>query len=66
MARLIGGVATLLWLIPPLHLFVHMRGVYGTSIAGTLIRMVLLFIAASFGFGLIVLGLVVTALNTLG
>lgn len=62
----IGGWAQLLWLVLPVHLFVHMRGVYGASIAGTLIRMLLLFLGSVFGFGIIMLGLVITALNALG
>lgn len=43
----IGGLAGLLVLIAPLHLFVHMRGVYESSRVGTLARMVLLLIFSS-------------------
>ena len=49
----VGGTDTL-FLISPVHLFIHMRGVYGTSIVGTLARMVFLFVGASFGFALLV------------
>lgn len=66
LSHVIGTFSHLLWLIPPVHLFVHMRGVYGTSILGTLIRMFLLFLGSAFGFGLIMLGLVAMALNALG
>ena len=62
----IGGWAQLLWWGLPVHLFAHMRGVYQTSILGTLIRMFLLFIGSMFGFAVIMVGLVATALNTLG
>jgi hypothetical protein len=55
-----------LLLAMPVHLFVHMRGVYRTSIIGTLIRMALLGVGTLIGFGAIVLGLVMVALNTLG
>ena len=54
----VGGVGGILLLGMPAHLFVHLRGVYGTSIFGTLWRMVLLFagalIAISLGFALLV------------
>jgi hypothetical protein len=43
----ISGLAGLLVLIAPIHLFAHMRGVYDTSRAGTLARMLLLFIFSS-------------------
>ncbi len=52
----VGGT-DLLYLISPVHLFIHMRGVYGTSVVGTLARMVFLFVGASFGFALLVAGL---------
>ena len=48
------------------HLFVHMRGVYGTSIFGTLIRMVLLRFGSLFGFVLLILGLFWVGLNAMG
>jgi hypothetical protein len=40
----IGAVTGLLSLAMPVHLFVHMRGVYRTSIFGTVARMTLLFV----------------------
>jgi hypothetical protein len=47
----------------PVHLFFHMRGVYGTSILGTLLRMFLLFVGALAGVCLIILGLLWVGLN---
>ena len=49
----------------PVHLFVHMRGVYETSWVGTLIRMFILFVASSVTFAFLVLGLVLVGLATL-
>jgi hypothetical protein len=48
----------------PVHLFVHMRGTYGISTFGTLIRMGLLFFGSSIAFGLLIGGLVVVGLAT--
>ena len=53
-----------LWL-SPIHLFAHMRGVYGTSTFGTLLRMAVLFTLSSIVFGLLMLGLVLVGLQTL-
>ena len=53
----------LLWLAP-VHLFVHMRGTYGISILGTLIRMLLLFIGSSIALAFLMVGLVVVGLAT--
>lgn len=61
----IGELANLLWLALPAHLFRHMRGVYGTSVFGTLVRMALLFVGSLIGFSFIVVGLVAVALNGL-
>jgi len=60
--RIIGDTAGWLLLAAPIHLFRHMRGVYGTGAAGTLIRMGLLFIGSVIGFGLIVTGLLAVGL----
>lgn len=54
--------AWLLLLLCPIHLFVHMRGVYRTSVAGTLARMTLLFAGSVIGFGLLFAGLVLIGL----
>jgi hypothetical protein len=47
------------WLavLSPVHLFVHMRGTYGSSVFGTLFRMLILFLGSLVGFGLLMLGL---------
>jgi len=50
----------------PMHLFVHMRGVYKTSVIGTLARMLLLAIGSMVGATLIVLGLILMGLNGMG
>lgn len=44
-------------LLAPVHLFVHMRGTYGSSIFGTLVRMFVLFWGSLIGFGLLMAGL---------
>lgn len=62
----IGGAANWVLLAAPVHLFVHMRGVYGTSIPGTLIRMALLFIGSLIGFAALMVGLVMVALSAMG
>jgi hypothetical protein len=46
-----SGVAGWLLLAAPAHLFVHMRGVYRTSVAGTLARMAVLFAGSVVAFG---------------
>jgi hypothetical protein len=50
----------------PVHLFVHMRGVYRTSVVGTLARMLLLAVGSLIGATLIVLGLILMGLNGMG
>ena len=62
----LGDWGNLLLLPVPVHLFVHMRGVYRTSVLGTLIRMNLLFIGSSFFAGLLVIGLIAVGLNGMG
>lgn len=53
--------SALFWLLP-VHLFVHMRGVYGTGIAGTLVRMGVLFVLSTVAFTVLVLGLLLAGL----
>ncbi len=54
----------LVFLLPaPLHLFLHLRGVYGTSVIGTLIRMALLFLGTCVAVGMLALGLIAVGLN---
>jgi hypothetical protein len=62
---LAGGIASnLLWL-SPVHLFFHMRGVYGTGVAGTVLRMAVLFSLSSIIVSFMVAGLLVVGLATL-
>lgn len=49
--------SSLLLLASPVHLFVHMRGAYGTSAAGTLLRMALLFVGTMVAVLFLVMGL---------
>jgi hypothetical protein len=58
------GTAWLL-LLAPVHLFVHMRGTYGTSVLGTLLRMFLLAIGTWTGFVVLMLGLLFVGVATL-
>jgi len=64
--RIIGSPASWLLLAAPIHLFRHMRGVYGTGVVGTLIRMGLLFTGSVVGFGLILTGLLAVGLSGMG
>ncbi len=66
LSLLIGDWAALLFLPAPVHLFAHMRGVYRTSIVGTLIRMFLLFIGSSTAAVLLIMGLIAVGLNGMG
>lgn len=65
-AVLLGGVligqAAWLLLAAPVHLFVHLRGAYRTSVVGTLLRMVLLIVGLGLSFILVLAGLVLVAL----
>jgi hypothetical protein len=61
-----GKLGDLLLLAMPVHLFMHMRGVYGTGVLGTLARMLLLFVGSVFGGGLIMILLFFLGLNAVG
>ena len=61
----LGGRESFLMLAFPVHLFAHMRGVYGTSVFGTLIRMACLLTASSVGFALLLVGLLFVGLRAL-
>lgn len=63
---LLGGASNLVLLGAPVHLFVHMRGVYQTSVLGALVRMLLLFFGSVILGGLILLGLLMVGLNGMG
>ena len=67
-AGFLGAMASdsawnLLWL-SPVHLFVHMRGTYRTSIIGTLLRMWVLFFVSSIIFALMIVALMMLGLAT--
>jgi len=55
------------WLLlaAPIHLFFHMRGTYGTSVFGTLVRMAILFFATGVAFALLLAGLLLVGLQGL-
>jgi hypothetical protein len=65
----LGGLAVgwawqLLWLAPA-HLFVHMRGTYRTSVVGTLLRMLVLFLGSSVAVAVLLAALVVVGVATM-
>jgi hypothetical protein len=60
-----GGSYLILW-ATPVHLFVHMRGTYKTSIIGTLLRMFILFIGSTLGATMIFVALILVGLNGMG
>lgn len=62
-SKLTYGVSYLVLLAAPAHLFAHMRGVYGTSVFGTLLRMALLFFGSLLGAFAILLGLILVGLS---
>lgn len=45
-SRFSASVSDLLLLAVPVHLFIHMRGFYGLTVAGTLLRMLVLFLGS--------------------
>ena len=53
----------LLLLLLPVHLFVHMRGVYRTPVWSTLLRMLLLELTTTAAFIILLTGLAVLALQ---
>jgi len=65
-SKITQGHSQLLLLAAPVHLFFHMRGVYRTSVIGTLLRMGLLFIGSTIGGGLIFVGLLLVGLSSMG
>lgn len=54
---LAGSWGSWLLLAAPVHLFVHMRGTYRTSVIGTLLRMFVLFVGSTVAFALLMVGL---------
>jgi len=65
MAPFLRGLPGLLGLAAPVHLFVHMRGAYGTSVPGTLLRMMLLFLFSIIAVALLFFGVAVLELMAL-
>jgi hypothetical protein len=61
----ITAVASFLPLLSPVHLFVHMRGTYKTSIFGTLLRMALLWLFTVVAFSLLFMALLWTSVTAL-
>ena len=59
----VGSASGVLLLAAPVHLFVHMRGVYSSSVFGTLARMALLFLASSVALLLMLFVVIVVNLN---
>ena len=66
LSPLIGGAAGLILWAAPIHLFAHMRGVYRTSVIGTLARMAFLSAGSAIIGGLLFLGLLLVGLNGMG
>jgi len=60
------GTASVVLLAMPVHLFLHMRGVYRSSVRGTLIRMALLCVGSSVAVAVLVVGLIAVGLNGMG
>jgi hypothetical protein len=61
----VWGGAWLLLLASPVHLFAHMRGVYGTGKFGTLVRMAVLGMLTAIAFSLLLAALVIVGLEGL-
>jgi hypothetical protein len=66
LSTMLGDSAFALLLPAPAHLFVHMRGVYRTSILGALIRMSLLFLGSVIAATILFVGLIAVGLNGMG
>ena len=62
----VGALAGPLVFAAPTHLFFHLRGVYRTSILGTLIRMLLLFLLSAVAVALLLAGVFALELNGMG
>ena len=62
----LGGLAGLLTVAAPVHLFFHLRGFYGTSVVGALIRMALLFLLSAIALALVYGCVFAVELNALG
>jgi hypothetical protein len=60
------GLVVAMFLLAPIHLFVHLRGVYRAGAFGTLARMALLFVFSLAGVALLFLGVLALELNGMG
>lgn len=58
----VANLGSLLLILAPVHLFIHMRGMYGTSILGTLLRMSLLALGSLIAFLVLFLALLLVGL----
>jgi hypothetical protein len=65
LSQIFGDDAYIITFLAPAHLFFHMRGVYRTSVIGTLIRMLLLFMGSVFAASLLIIGLIAVGLNSM-
>jgi hypothetical protein len=63
--RLVGLPLWQLLFLSPVHLFFHMRGVYGLGKMSTLLRMAVLFLMSSMALGVVMMGLLLVGLETL-
>ncbi len=63
---MVTPLAALLLVFVPVHLFAHMRGVYATSVVGTLLRMALLFAGSLVGFAVLIGVLLWIGLSAMG
>jgi hypothetical protein len=66
LSLVIGDSGYLLLLPAPVHLFAHMRGVYRTSVFGTLFRMAVLFLGSAIAALVLIVGLIAVGLNGMG
>jgi len=66
LSTVLDDSAFALLLPAPVHLFAHMRGVYRTSVLGTLIRMGLLFAGSAIAAVILFVGLIAVGLNGMG
>lgn len=57
------SISDLIALAAPVHLFLHMRGTYQTSVFGTLLRMLLLFLGTAVAVVFLIIGLVGVGLS---
>jgi hypothetical protein len=62
----IGGVGSLLAFAAPAHLLIHLRGFYGASILGALLRMFLLFWLSLLAISILFVGVLLLELNGMG